>query len=114
LIAADFKSTTRISEFYQASPMPDDRRKRSKRDALWRNCTLSPHSDVVTDPLFRTGDFSDQYQRLAQLSAAQPYRLRQSRTYRQRLVTYQVTRPTKVTLGERRHQAHMAGPVICD
>jgi transposase InsO family protein len=49
------------------------------------------------------GDFGDaQYQRLADLSVAQLYRLRKSRAYRQRLATYQPTRPTKVSIGERR------------
>jgi transposase InsO family protein len=48
-------------------------------------------------------DFGDaKYQRLAELSVAQLYRLRQSRAYRQRLATYQPTRPTKVAIGERR------------
>jgi transposase InsO family protein len=42
------------------------------------------------------------YQRLAELSVAQLYRLRQSRTYRQRRMAYQATRPTKVAIGERR------------
>jgi transposase InsO family protein len=42
------------------------------------------------------------YQRLAELSVAQLYRLRQSRAYRQRRVTYQATRPTPVAIGERR------------
>jgi len=42
------------------------------------------------------------YQRLAELSVAQLYRLRQSRTYRQRRITYQATRPAKVAIGERR------------
>jgi len=39
--------------------MPDDPARRSKRDALRRNGALNPHPDVVTDPLFRTGDFFD-------------------------------------------------------
>jgi hypothetical protein len=39
--------------------MPDDPAKRSKRDALKRHGTLNPHPDVVTDPLFQTGDFFD-------------------------------------------------------
>jgi hypothetical protein len=39
--------------------MPDDPAKRPKRDALRRNGTLNPHPDVVTDSLFRTGDFFD-------------------------------------------------------
>jgi transposase InsO family protein len=48
-------------------------------------------------------DFGDtKYTRLAELSVAQLYRLRKSRAYRQRLTTYQPTRPTKVTIGERR------------
>jgi len=41
-------------------------------------------------------------QRLASLSVAQLYRLRQSRTYRELRVSYQPTRPTVVAIGERR------------
>jgi transposase InsO family protein len=48
-------------------------------------------------------DFGDQrWERLAQLSVAQLYRLRQSRTYRQKHIAYQPTRPTQVAIGERR------------
>jgi len=48
-------------------------------------------------------DFQDQqYQRLAELSVAQLYRLRQGKTYRKVRVAYQPTRPTKVSIGERR------------
>ena len=48
-------------------------------------------------------DFHElRYERLARLSVAQLYRLRQSRTYRQRRVAYQPTRPTPVSIGERR------------
>jgi transposase InsO family protein len=48
-------------------------------------------------------DFQEpQYQRLAEVSVAHLYRLRKSRTYRQRRVAYQATRPTKVAIGERR------------
>jgi transposase InsO family protein len=48
-------------------------------------------------------DFKElQYQRLAEVSVAQLYRLRQSRLYRQRRLAYQGTRPTKVAIGERR------------
>lgn len=39
--------------------MPEDPARRSKRDALKRHGTLNPHPDVVTDPLFQTGDFFD-------------------------------------------------------
>ena len=48
-------------------------------------------------------DFGDQrYERLARLSVAQLYRLRQSRRYRERRIAYEPTRPTKVSIGERR------------
>jgi transposase InsO family protein len=48
-------------------------------------------------------DFQEpKYQRLAEVSVAHLYRLRKSRTYRQRRVVYQATRPTKVAIGERR------------
>jgi len=48
-------------------------------------------------------DFGDRrYERLARLSVAQLYRLRHSRTYRQRHMAYQPTRPTQVAIGERR------------
>jgi len=48
-------------------------------------------------------DFHElRYERLARLSVAQLYRLRQSRTYRQRRVAYQPTRPTPVSIGARR------------
>src|SRR5215472_10255078 len=39
--------------------MPSDPATRSKRDALRRNGSLNPHPEVVTDPLFQTGDFFD-------------------------------------------------------
>jgi hypothetical protein len=48
-------------------------------------------------------DFGEQqYQRLAELSVAHLYRLRQSRAYRERRLNYQPTRPTAVSIGERR------------
>jgi transposase InsO family protein len=48
-------------------------------------------------------DYHDpRYERLARLSVAQLYRLRKSRSYRQRRVVYQPTRPTQVAIGERR------------
>ena len=42
------------------------------------------------------------YERLAELSVAQLYRLRKSSTYRKYGMVYQSTRPTKVAIGERR------------
>lgn len=45
---------------------------------------------------------NSQYQRLAQISMAHIYNLRKSGTYRKRRIAYQATRPTKVSIGERR------------
>ena len=42
------------------------------------------------------------YQGLARISVAQLYRLRGSRAYRERRIKYQATRPTQVSIGERR------------
>ena len=39
--------------------MPGKTAKKSKRDVLKRHGTLNPHPNVVTDPLFETGDFFD-------------------------------------------------------
>ncbi len=48
-------------------------------------------------------DFGDtHYQRLAGISVAHLYRLRDSRLYRERAIAYQATRPTPVSIGERR------------
>jgi transposase InsO family protein len=48
-------------------------------------------------------DFGDaRYQRLARISVAQLYRLRQSRRYREKRIAYQPTKPTTVAIGERR------------
>jgi transposase InsO family protein len=48
-------------------------------------------------------DFGHQpYERLARISVAHLYRLRQSRTYRQQRLAYQPTRPTQIGIGERR------------
>ena len=48
-------------------------------------------------------DYGDaRYERLATISVAHIYNLRKSRTYRQRRVRYQKTRPVQVSIGERR------------
>ena len=48
-------------------------------------------------------DFGDpRFQRLARISVAQLYRLRQSRACRAQRVNYQLTRPSQVSIGERR------------
>lgn len=48
-------------------------------------------------------DFGEtKYRRLAKLSVAQMYRLRKTRLYLRRRIVYQPTRPTQVSIGERR------------
>ncbi len=48
-------------------------------------------------------EFGDaRYQRLAAISVAHIYNLRRGRIYRQRRISYQPTRPTPVSIGERR------------
>jgi transposase InsO family protein len=48
-------------------------------------------------------EFHDaRYEHLARLSVAQLYRLRKSRAYRRKRIAYQPTRPTQVSIGERR------------
>ena len=42
------------------------------------------------------------YQRLSGISAAHIYNLRRSRSYRQQRISYQATKPTQVSIGERR------------
>ena len=56
-------------------------------------------------------NFNDtRYQRLAGISVAHLYRLRGSRAYRERRIKYQVTRPAKVSIGERRKPQPMGRP----
>jgi transposase InsO family protein len=56
-------------------------------------------------------EFQDaRYEGLARLSVAQLYRLRKSRTYRQRRIVYQPTRPTQVAIGERRQPDPQSRP----
>ncbi len=59
-------------------------------------------------------DFGDpQYQRLADLSGAQRYRLRKSRAYRQRLATYQKTRPPRWPSANGAGRSPTGNPAIC-
>jgi len=56
-------------------------------------------------------DFHDaRFQRLAELSIAQLYRLRQSRAYRAKRIAYQHTKPTQIAIGERRKPAPQGRP----
>ena len=56
-------------------------------------------------------NFNDaRYGSLAQISAAHLYRLRSSRAYRERRIKYQATRPTPVSIGERRKPEPLGRP----
>jgi len=56
-------------------------------------------------------NFDDgRYRNLAGISVAQLYRLRGSRAYRERRIQYQATRPTPVSIGERRKPAPRGRP----
>jgi transposase InsO family protein len=56
-------------------------------------------------------DFGNmKYERLSRISVAHLYRLRKSRTYRNRLATYQPTRPTQIAIGERRRPEPQGRP----
>jgi len=56
-------------------------------------------------------NFNDaRYGSLAQISVAHLYRLRSSRAYRERRIKYQATRPTPVSIGERRKPAPLGRP----
>ena len=56
-------------------------------------------------------DFGEKrYERMAQLSVAHLYRLRRTRVYRERRVAYQPTRPTPVSIGERRRPEPLGRP----
>ena len=66
------------------------------------HCTLS---GPATQKLLHRArhDFGEaRYERLAAISVAQLYRLRQSRRYLEQHIVYQSTRPTTVPIGERR------------
>jgi transposase InsO family protein len=55
---------------------------------------------ILQREFYEYGD--PRYRRLAELSTAHLYRLRQSRMYRRQRTDYQPTQPTKVSIGERR------------
>ena len=89
---------------------------RYTREDIERLAALDAAHDTLSGPatqklLQRAYDeFGDKaYERLARISVAQLYRLRQSPRYRQQHITYQPTRPTKVSLGERRRPDPQGG-----
>jgi transposase InsO family protein len=108
--------TTRLVSMYlrgePVQPKPYRRRHFSQRytraDAELLAAVDEAHdtlSGPATQKLLQRARHSFQdlrYERLADLSVAQLYRLRKSHAYRHRLATYRPTRPTKVAIGERR------------
>ena len=54
-----------------------------------------------------------EYARLASISVSHIYNLRRERSYRQRRLNYVKTKPTGVTIAERRRPNPQAGPAIC-
>jgi transposase InsO family protein len=83
--------------------------KRYTREDVELLATIDEAHDTLSGPATQKllqracYDFGEKkYQRLARLSVAQLYRLRQSREYRERWIRYEATRPTKVAIGERR------------
>jgi transposase InsO family protein len=108
--------TTRLLGMYlrgeEVKPKPYRRhcfRQRYKREDIELLAEVDEAHETLSGPATQKilqrayYDFQElRYERLARLSVAQLYRLRQSRTYRQRRVVYQPTRPTPVSIGERR------------
>ena len=107
---------TRLVTMYQSGeevkPRPYRRRqfaRRYTREDIELLASLDEAHEVLSGPATRKllqrayYDFQEvKYQRLAELSVAQLYRLRKSTTYRKHGMVYQATRPTKVAIGERR------------
>ena len=108
--------TTRLLGFYlrgePVKPKPYRRhrfRQRYTREDIEMLAEVDEAHETLSGPATQKilqrayHDFQDpRYERLANLSVAQLYRLRQSRTYRQRRLAFQPTRPTQISIGERR------------
>jgi transposase InsO family protein len=91
--------------------------KRYTREDIERLAGVDEAHETLSGPATRKilqracYDFQNsKYGRLAELSVAHLYRLRKSRTYRQRRVVYQPTRPTAVCIGERRRPEPQGRP----
>ena len=108
--------TTRLIHAYQQGQAVKPRtyrRRRFPQRYTAQDCELLAEVDTAHETLSGPGtqkilqrafhDFHDaRFQRLAELSIAQLYRLRQSRAYRAKRIAYQHTRPTQAAIGERR------------
>jgi transposase InsO family protein len=107
--------TRLISLYTEGQPVQPQQYKRRRfptrytREDIERLAAVDEAHETLSGPatgklLYREfHEFGDaRYERLARISTAQLYRLRQSRMYRQRRIAYQPTRPTQVAIGERR------------
>jgi transposase InsO family protein len=108
--------TTRLITMYlggdEVKPQPYQRRRfalRYTREDVALLASLDAAHQTLSGPATKKllqracYNFGDsRYQNLAGISVAQLYRLRASRAYRERRIKYQATRPTPVSIGERR------------
>ena len=108
--------TTRLITVYlggeEVKPQPYRRRRFPRRytgEDIALLASLDAAHETLSGPATKKllqracHNFHDQrYQNLACISVAQLYRLRASRAYRERRIKYQATRPTAVSIGERR------------
>jgi len=108
--------TTRLITLYlggdEVKPQPYRRRRFPRRYAgedIALLASLDAAHETLSGPATKKllqracYNFQDRrYQKLAGISVAHLYRLRASRAYRERRIKYQATRPTAVSIGERR------------
>ena len=108
--------TTRLITVYlggdEVKPQPYRRRRFPRRytgEDIALLASLDAAHETLSGPATKKllqracHNFHDKrYQNLACISVAQLYRLRASRSYRERRIKYQATRPTAVSIGERR------------
>jgi transposase InsO family protein len=108
--------TTRLITMYlggeEVKPQPYRRRRFPRRytgEDIALLASLDAAHETLSGPATKKllqracHNFHDKrYQNLACISVAQLYRLRASRAYRERRIKYQATRPTTVSIGERR------------
>jgi len=108
--------TTRLIQLYQqGQPVVARKYRRRRFGPRYTEADIELLAEVDTSQETLSGpatqallqrayhDFGDaRFQRLAHLSVAHLYRLRKTRRYRAQRVAYQSTRPTQVSIGERR------------
>jgi len=116
--------TTRLITIYlrgeEVKPQPYRRRRfaqRYTREDIVLLADLDQVHETLSGPATKKllqracYNFNDtRYERLAGISVAHLYRLRGSRAYRERHIKYQATRPTAVSIGERRKPQPLGRP----